>query len=251
MRLLRRIGANARYFTDASSKIALDIESGEAAAGMTIDFYGRYQSESVRRPDGTSRLGYVTPPGGSSYGADPIALLRGAPNPEVAREFLRFCLLPEGQRLWGWKAGREGGPLRYALRRLPMLPDLYDDRFAPDRADPEVQPYREAAKFRYVESRTGKLFSAFAFVFRVMCIDTHDELRAAWGALIESGFPPDAAALFDDIAPVTYAEASGTIAKAVGSNADKIAQVRLAKQLSDRFRDQYSRVESLCRAAKR
>ena len=53
MRLLMRIGANSRYFTDASTKIAIDVAAGEAAAGMTIDFYGRFQSEVVahgRRP---------------------------------------------------------------------------------------------------------------------------------------------------------------------------------------------------------
>ena len=59
MQLLMKIGANARYFTDASTKIALDVEAGEAAAGMTIDFYGRFQSEAVRKPDGSSRLQYV------------------------------------------------------------------------------------------------------------------------------------------------------------------------------------------------
>lgn len=85
MRLLQRIGANARYFTDSSSKIALDVEAGEAAAGMTIDFYGRFQSETVRRADGSSRIGYTDAKGGTSYGTDPIALLRGAPHPELGK----------------------------------------------------------------------------------------------------------------------------------------------------------------------
>ena len=61
MRLIQRIAANARYFTDSASKVPWDVESGDAAAGMVIDYYGRFQSESVRRHDGTSRLGYVTP----------------------------------------------------------------------------------------------------------------------------------------------------------------------------------------------
>ena len=30
---------------------------------------------------------------------------------------------------------------------------------------------------------------------RVMCIDTHDELTAAWRALIAAGFPPEATAI--------------------------------------------------------
>jgi ABC-type Fe3+ transport system substrate-binding protein len=74
MRLLMKIGANARYFTDSSTKVAMDVEAGEAAAGMTIDFYGRFQSEAVRRPDGSSRLQYVNAEGGTSFSEDPIGL---------------------------------------------------------------------------------------------------------------------------------------------------------------------------------
>ncbi|HWB61310.1 MAG TPA: extracellular solute-binding protein, partial [Chthoniobacteraceae bacterium] len=76
MRLIMKISANSRYFTDAATKIPFDVEEGNAAAGMCIDFYGRFQSEFVRRPDGTSRMQYVTPAGGSSFGVDPIGMLR-------------------------------------------------------------------------------------------------------------------------------------------------------------------------------
>ncbi len=86
MRMLMKIGANARYFTDSSTKIALDVEAGEAAAGMTIDFYGRFQSEAVRKPDGTSRLQYVNASGGTSVGVDPIGLFRGACGRQDSRE---------------------------------------------------------------------------------------------------------------------------------------------------------------------
>ena len=39
------IGANARYFTNTSTKIAIDVGAGEATAGMTIDFYGRFREQ--------------------------------------------------------------------------------------------------------------------------------------------------------------------------------------------------------------
>ena len=109
-RLLMKIGANARYFTDSSGKIALDVEAGEAAAGMTIDFYGRFESEAVRQPDGSSRLQYVNAVGGTSFGVDPIGLFRGAPNADVARDFIAFVMSTEGQKLWNWKVGAPGGP---------------------------------------------------------------------------------------------------------------------------------------------
>jgi ABC-type Fe3+ transport system substrate-binding protein len=248
MQLLMKIAANARYFTDASTKISLDVESGEAAAGMTIDFYGRFQSEAVRKPDGTARLQYANVVGGSSVTVDPIALFRGAPNADVAKEFIAFVMSVEGQKLWNWKVGTPGGPHRYALRRLPVLPQLYAPEFHPLRSDPEVNPYELARTFTYHEAWTARLFRPISFIFRVMCIDPHDELVAAWQALVAANFPPQATAAFSDVEAVNYAAASGPIRDTLG--ADKIKEVQLAKELADRFRAQYRRAAELARAGK-
>lgn len=248
MQLLMRIGANARYFTDASTKISLDVSAGEAAAGMTIDFYGRYQSEEMRRADGTSPMQYVNAAGGTSYGVDPIGLFRGAPNADVAREFIAFVLSVEGQRLWNWKPGTPGGPQHYALRRLPILPSLYAPEFKPLRSDPEVEPYEAAKTFTYREKWTSPLFRSIAMIFRVMCIDTHDELTDAWSALIAAGFPPEATAVFSDVRAVSYDDAHGRIRQML--SAEKIKEVQLAKELADGFRAQYRRAAELARAGR-
>ncbi len=248
LRLLMKIGANARYFTDSSTKIALDVEAGEAAAGMSIDFYGRFQSEAVRKSDGSSRLQYVNAVGGTSVGVDPIGLLRGAPHPELAREFIAFVMSPEGQKLWNWKVGAPGGPQRYALRRLPVLPALYAPELRPLRSDPEVDPYALAQSFTYRSEWTGALFQSIAFTFRVMCIDTHDELTAAWRALIAAGFPPEATAAFENVSAVNYAVAGGRMRAALGG--DKIKEVQLAKELADQFRAQYRGAAELARAGR-
>ena len=189
LRLIRRIAANARYFTDSATKVPWDVESGDAAAGMAIDFYGRFQSEAVRRPDGVSRMGYITPAGGSSTGADPIAMLRGAPSPELAREFIEFTLSTEGQKLWNWKTSTPGGPEKYALRRLPILPNLYAPEFTPFRSDPGVNPYREVGAFVYHPEWTGALFRVLGLVVQTMCIDSEAELHQAWSALVAAGSP--------------------------------------------------------------
>ncbi len=248
MRLLMKIGANARYFTDSSTKIALDVEAGEAAAGMTIDFYGRFQSEAVRKADGSSRLQYVNAAGGTSVGVDPIGLFRGAPHPEVAREFIAFVMSPAGQKLWNWKVSAPGGPQRYALRRLPALPALYAPEFRPLRSDPEVDPYELAKTFTYHDARTAAYFRSIAFTFRVMCIDPHDELTAAWRALIAAHFPPEATAAFENVSAVDYAAAGGRMREALSG--DKIAEVQLAKELADHFRQQYQRAAALARAGR-
>ena len=253
MRLLQKISANARYFSDSSAKISLDVETGEAAAGMTIDFYGRFQSEAVRRGDGSSRIGYVNAEGGTSFGVDPIGLLRGAPNHLVALEFIHY-VMSDGQKLWGWRPGTPGGPKLYALRRLPILPELYGEQFRQFRSDPEVFPYEAAKAFTYLEARTARLFTAIAFTIRVMCIDPHKELKEAWAELNAAKarlghYPPEALAAFEDVSKVSYADVAGRIKEATGS-ADKLMQVQLAKELADTFRVNYERAAELARAGK-
>ncbi len=125
LNLIQAASANARYFTDAAGRVPMDVAAGDAAIGMCIDFYGRFQSECVAAPDGSSRLVYVTPSGGSSVGVDPVAILRGAPHREVAERFVEFVLSIEGQKLWNFRVGTPGGPVRYALRRLPVRKELY------------------------------------------------------------------------------------------------------------------------------
>jgi ABC-type Fe3+ transport system substrate-binding protein len=249
MNIIQKISANARYFADDSKKVPFDVEHGDAAAGMCIDFYGRFQSEAVRKPDGSSRMQYVTPDGGSSVGVDPIGLLRGAPDAELAREFIEFVISPDGQKLWNWKTGTPGGPEKYALRRLPILPQLYAPEFAALRSDPQVQPYAQAGAFVYHPEWTSQLFRPIGFIVRVMCIDPHDELREAWRALIAANFPPQASAVFFDVSKVDYAAASGAIRETLRSP-DKIAEVKLAKTLGDSFRAQYLRAAELAREGK-
>ncbi len=247
MRLLIKIAANSRYFTDSATKVTFDVADGDAAAGMCIDFYGRFQSESIRKPDGSSRMEYVTPEGGSSIGADPIGLLRGAPDPALAREFIEFVISPEGQKLWNWKVGAPGGPAKYALRRLPILPALYATEYAAFRSDPGEFPYVQAGAFVYHPEWTGSLFRPIGFIVGVMCIDPHDELRSAWRALIAANFPPQATAALLDVSNVDYAAASGMIQQALKS---PIEEIKLASRLNEAFRAQYRRAAELAREGK-
>jgi iron(III) transport system substrate-binding protein len=242
LRLLQKIGANARYYTDTSTKPSLDVAAGDCAAGMTIDFYGRFQAESEAR-SGRNHLQYFNAGGGTSVGVDPIALFRGAPHTDLAKEFIAYVMSPEGQRLWNWNVQTPGGPRRYALRRMPILPALYAEEFRPLRSDPDVLPYEMAKQFTYREAWTSPLFRSQGFIIRVMCIDTHEELAEAWNALVVAGFPPQATQEFERLDNVNYAAAKGRIKEAFGPN--KIGEVQLAKELGDGFRAQYRRVTDL------
>jgi iron(III) transport system substrate-binding protein len=249
LQIIQAASANARYFTDAAPKIPLDVSLGDAAIGMCIDFYGRYQSEAVRIGDEPSRLQYFTPVGGSSVGVDPIGLLRGAPNRAAAEEFIAFVLSLEGQKLWNFKVGAPGGPVKYALRRLPIRKELYSPEYEEFRSDPAVQPYEEAKQFTYHAEWTGPVFRVMSFIIRVSCLDLHKEQVEAWRALIEAKFPREAWRAFSNMDAVGYETARTTLKDALGSK-NRIDEVRLAKELSDKFRAQYREAIRLAKEGK-
>lgn len=247
LELIQRISANARYFTDSAAKIPLEVSRGDAAAGMAIDSYGRASAEFVRRPDGQSRVGFVAPRGGTSVSVDPIALLRGAPDPELATAFIEFVLSPRGQKLWAYRASAPEGPMVQALRRLPVRRDFYTAANRPFMTDPDEQPYVQAESFVYEPGWTGSLFGAIRFLVRVMCVDTHEEQREAWRAIIEHGMPPEALAAFHDLSGLGRAETLARVAPVLRAK-DKVAEVRLARELVTAFRERYQRAHQLANA---
>jgi iron(III) transport system substrate-binding protein len=246
LQIIQRASANARYFTNAASQVPVDVSLGDAAIGMCIDFYGRFQSEAIRVPDTPSRLQYFTPAGGSAVGVDPIALFRGAPNAKAAKLFIEFVLSLEGQKLWDFKVGAPGGPRKYALRRQPIRKELYAPEYAAYRSEPGVDPYEEAKTFTYHPKWTGPLFKVMSFIIRIMCLDSHDEQVAAWKALVASGFPPEATALFSNMDAVDYQEAVEKFRPAF-SAANRTEEVRLARELGEKFRAQYRAAEELAK----
>lgn len=250
LRLLQKIGANARYFTDSAQKVPIDVAAGDCAVGMGIDFYGRQQQEAVRRRGADDRLAYISPEGGAVASVDPVGLLRGAPNRDVALAFIEFSLSMDGQKLWNLNPGAPGGPEYFALRRLPVRKDFYEiEGIDALRSDPEELPYAPQERLIYRPEWTGWLFREMAFVIRVMCLDTQPELKRAWQALIDAGMPEEALAEFHDLAAVDYAAASGRIRAALRSK-NKVDEIRLAKELGNRFRAQYRRTVELAERAK-
>ena len=239
MRLILRISANSRYFTDSSAKVPRDVAMGDAAVGMCIDFYGRSYNELYRDPaTGESRIEFVMPRGGTSIGADPIGLLRGAPSPELAHRFIEFVLSPEGQKIWNYRVGAPGGPTRHALRRPPIRRDFYVEANFPHMTDPTFDPYRAAEGFTYHPEWTGALFAPLRFVIRAACMDPHEEQLTAWEALVAAGLPAEGVAAFEEIGPISYEAVVQQIGPAL-KNSDKVAQVRLGRELAEEFRKRY------------
>ena len=252
LRLVQRIGANARYFTDTSQKPPIDVIQGNSAVGLCIDFYGRGSDlATARRVNGAGeRVGYFSPPDGTVLSPDPIAVLRGAPHFSAAQAFMEYALSLDGQKLWNFKVGKPGGPERYELRRLPIRRDFYRAEFAAARTDPDVNPYATTNPLIYHPAWTGGIVAEMALVIRVMCQDTHPELVEAWREIIKAGLPPAALAVMSDMTSVSYAEMQGRIKQALSAK-DKVEAVRLARELAGIFREQYLKAAALARATPR
>jgi len=203
LRLLQKIGANARYFTDSASKVPLDVGMGNAAAGLAIDFYGRFEAQVSNEGRGREAMAYVTPRGESGVSADPISILRGAPRRELAGRFIEYLLSEDGQRLWCYRPGEPGGPEKYALQRFPIRRDFYPsanpafqasyERHRPHTTDdlgrPVLDAYRLAEEYVYRPRWTAGHFGLLRDLVRAMCLDAGQELRKAWGAIGDAGGP--------------------------------------------------------------
>jgi iron(III) transport system substrate-binding protein len=246
MRMIQRLSANARYFTDSASKIPHDVGQGNAAAGMCIDFYGRSYSEELRKKDGGRRVVWVAPEGGTTLSCDPIAVLKGAPNAAVAQEFVEFCLSRRAQGLWFGKPGAPGGPRDRALHRSPIRRDMYVPEYVGNSTMPGARPYEDPGNFTYERELTGAAFNTLRQLVKIMCIDSHHELQAAWKAIREAGMPADALAEFSDVSIVAYDKAGG--GDPVLDGKDPLKAANHAALLGERFRANYRRAAAMAGA---
>ncbi len=182
--MLRRSFANARYFTSSAGKVPVDVSAGEAAAGMCIDFFGRFQAGAI----GGDRVGYVDPPYMTAITADPVSILLGSPAQQqalaqgqhamngLANEFVLWLLTPEAQGLWQRRVGTPNGPTQFELRRLPIRRDMFVDQEMQHWADP-VKPFEIA---RALPAGMPGFYRLVAPVSHAIGIDVHDDLRRAW-----------------------------------------------------------------------
>jgi ABC-type Fe3+ transport system substrate-binding protein len=246
LQLILRISANARYYTDAATKIPLEVSQGDAAAGMCIDFYGHSFEEQVRQPDGSTRVGFVAPVGGTAVSVDPMGMLRGAPEPKVATAFMEFVLSEEGQKIWNYMPGLPGGPEKSALRRMPLRRDFYTPANRAKMTDPKADPYEDAKSFSYEREWTGPLFNVIRFLVKVTCVDIHREQREAWQVLAKYDFPQRALAVFEDVRLINYATAKSISADL--KKGDKELENKLARDRSSQFRDQYRRAMRMAKS---
>ncbi len=245
-RRVKLLAANARSIADAAGKVVRDVSSGEAAAGVCIDFYGFSEADWSRQTTGAPTMTYVMPRGGTAVTADPVQLLRGAPNPGAAKDFIDFLLSKEGAAIWLQKPGTPGGPIRYAQLRPTVRKDSPREIPAEYQSIPDYRPYDLGGTFEYRSDWTGRYFSLIRVLIKCVALDPEDDLRAAWKAILDNGGPeanPEAMAELLTL-PVPYENAADE-SKSLGGTPAEAAAART--RWTEAARASYLRAEELAR----
>ena len=197
--IITALGANVRGFSGYASQTPKDVTLGEVAYGLAIDSYAWHQVREV----GEEMIGFVMPADLTVVNGDGIALLKGAPQRELAGRFVDFVLSEEGQKLWMLRPGEADGPRKYELGKFSVRPDLYDK--VAGRTAVQVNPFAWQSDFVYDAERGGKRWGLVNDMIGALIIDPHQDLTRAWqrsaGRGVESVVPlteEEAMALLDD-----------------------------------------------------
>ncbi len=231
MGLIRQIAANARIFTESSSIVPIMVSTGDAGAGMAIDFYGRSQAGAV----GDARMAYVEPASATIMNPDPIAVVKGAQHRETAIRFVQFVLSERGQRLWNTRPGAPGGPKQTAIRRLPIRESVFADmrHFT----DP-VNPYKAAAGFNKSNARE-KTWALLGDLIEASCISPLEELRNTRKAILAS---PKASELDAKLARFPFDQKEALRRLDAWKQATAGKRLEMKRQWEREFRDEYRRL---------
>lgn len=202
--LLTKMGGNVRGFSAGANAIPTDVVAGQVIYGLAIDFYAYGQIAVV----GADKIKYVVPADGGVVTADPISILKGAPNLPVAQKFLEFVLSEDAQKLWMLRhTDSEGPKWEGGLNRASVLPALYDK--LGDRCVVPNPFAMEGAPFLYDSDKGGTRWNIVNDLFGVLIIDAHKELVNAWKAIGKCKDPAkrEAAIAVLTEMPVTEADA--------------------------------------------
>ena len=176
--LITKLGANVRGFSAGSNAIPKDVVSGQVIYGMAIDFYAYGQIAVL----GDDIIKYIVPPDAAVVSPDSIAILKGAPNVEVAQAFLEFVLSDTAQKLWVLRDDDPEGPKwRGGLNRASVIPGLYDEL---GNRCVVINPFkRELKPIQYDAAKGGERWSLVNDLIGALIIDPHKDLVTAWKAI--------------------------------------------------------------------
>ncbi|MBI2179699.1 MAG: ABC transporter substrate-binding protein [Deltaproteobacteria bacterium] len=180
-RIITGLGANVRNFTNSASQVPKDVAIGEVAYGLAIDFYAWAQVNEA----GADKIGFVMPDNLTIITPDCMGILKGAPNREVAKAFVRFVMSTEGQKLWLLAKKTADGPERFELNRFSVLPSLYE--LSPQTTAVKLNPFTWQSDFAFDPQVGSQRWSIVNDLIGALVIDQKQLLTQAWKEALAGG----------------------------------------------------------------
>jgi iron(III) transport system permease protein len=181
--LLQRIARNIRNFSGGASQIGKEVAVGEVIYGIAIDTY----AGDIIRLVGEERLGYALPRDFAALNGDAFGMLKGAPNSKAASAFMEFVLSEAGQRIWYAKLGEPGGPQRFEVGKLSILPSLYG-KVRPASVIKD-NPFTMPNILAYDADKAGRRWTLVNDLFGSFIIDPHKRIAGTAGPEALRGIP--------------------------------------------------------------
>ena len=166
--LIKGIAANAKIITAKSTHVPRDVVAGEFGIGIVIDFFGLAEKAKG------APVEFVYPKATVLVPAN-VGILKNAPEPELAKEFIEFLISPEGQKLL----------LVPQISRLPIRPEIYND----DLPDFYPRPYSAkelGAHVAFDVLLSKRRYNVVNSLFDVMITYRKDDLAAVMMSLHEA-----------------------------------------------------------------
>lgn len=177
--IIYQSSGNVRQFEQSSSGPTKQVSQGEAAYALAIDINGMTQQAFL----GIENVKFSIPEGVSVINPDGIAILRGAPNRDLAEAFVTFVMSREGQALWMTPTGQPGGARRFGISRMGVLPELYENDLTGLLVP--TNPFKAEFSFTYNTALGSSRWSLVNSLMGQTIIDVHPHLVRAWRAIID------------------------------------------------------------------
>ena len=203
-----RMAGNIRAFNKNASMAAKEVTFGDAAYCLAIDVYGLNQVSSA----GPENIGFIYPVGLTIINPDAMAILKGAPDQKVARRFVDFMLSSTAQSLWVLPKGSPGGPVKFDIPRMSILPGLY--HLYPKNTG-FINPFTAPTQLRYNSKLATSRRDVVQGLIGATIIDLHSEVVPTWKRINDPALSPaKRRALIDEfVRPPLSSEEVGEIAQ--------------------------------------
>ncbi len=229
-RILTRALANSRALVERSSTALQQTAAGVFLAGFAVNF-DALSIQAVR----SGRFEYVNPSGATAVTPDVISVMTNTSDAQLAEAFVRFCVGPEGQRLWGLSA--EHSPAKVALYHYPIDPRTYE--LEAGKLCVRANPLSSNFGMNFDLNLAAQRSAVLAPLVRAACGDNHVLLQQAWAAVIASGSRAD---LLAELTAPLLSEAEAQEAASRLSSATPEQTAELESEWSRRYAERYRSV---------